>query len=81
VAGEVPVASSDSEVFAIVYEGRLVPLVGPTRCYVFMDGLKGDGLRLALAMCLYSRELRAGRVPGPFSNKRAERWARRLLLV
>ena len=48
---------------------------GSDRCYVLTDDLTDEQLRLAAAMCLCSREVRAGRLEGPFTTELAERWA------
>jgi hypothetical protein len=67
---------SDHDTHPIVCDGRLVALAGPTRCYFLANDLTDEQLRLATAMCLCSREIRAGRLGGPFTDELAERWAR-----
>ena len=75
----ISVVASDSRMPGIVYEGRLVALAGATRCYVLVDDLGPGERRLIAAVWLCSREIRAGRLPGPFTGEPAERWARALL--
>jgi hypothetical protein len=70
------VSDSDGETHAIVYGGRLVALAGPRRCYFLTDDLEAAELRFVAAMCLCSREVRDGRLAGPFTSELAERWAR-----
>jgi hypothetical protein len=59
----------------IVCDGRLVALAAPTRCYFLTDELTAEQFRVASAMCLCSREVRAGRLDGPFTTELAGRWA------
>jgi hypothetical protein len=65
----------DDELHPIVCDGQLAALAGRERCYFLTDDLTDDQLRLAAAMCLCSREVRAGRIEGPFTTEFAERWA------
>jgi hypothetical protein len=60
----------------ILCDGRLVALAAPKRCYFLTDQLTREQLELAAAMCLCSREVRAGRLEGPFTTELAEAWAR-----
>jgi hypothetical protein len=68
-------SGADDETHAIVYGGRLVALAGPRRCYFLTDDLQPAEVRFVAAMCLCSREVREGRLPGPFTSELAERWA------
>ncbi|MGH2944914.1 MAG: hypothetical protein ACRDPC_01350 [Solirubrobacteraceae bacterium] len=72
-------AESEGVAHPIVYDGRLVALAGPRRCHVLVADLDEDELRLVMAMCLCSREVRLGRLPGPYTAELAEQWARILL--
>jgi hypothetical protein len=74
-------SSSDDETHAIVYDGRLVALAGPRRCHLLSDDLEPAEMRIVTAMCLCSREVREGRVPGPFTSELAERWRRPAVCV
>jgi hypothetical protein len=69
-------SGADEETHPIVYRGRLVALAGPRRCYFLVDDLEPAELRFVGAMCLCSREVREGRLAGPFTSELAERWAR-----
>jgi hypothetical protein len=69
-------SGADEETHPIVYRGRLVALAGPRRCYFLVDDLEPAEMRFVAAMCLCSREVREGRLPGPFTSELAERWAR-----
>ena len=65
----------DADLYPIVCDGQLAALAGADRCYFLTDDLTDEQLRLAAAMCLCSREVRAGRLDGPFTTELAERWA------
>ena len=65
----------DDAFHPIVCDGQLAALAGVDRCYFLTDDLTDEQLRLAAAMCLCSREVRAGRLDGPFTTELAERWA------
>ena len=71
----------DGDTHAIVCDGRLVALAAPKRCYFLADQLTAEQFRLAAAMCLCSREVRAGRLEGPFTPELAETWARIFLAL
>jgi hypothetical protein len=58
----------------IVLDGQLVALAGPRRCYLLTDDLTPEEVTRVAAMCLCSREVRAGRLNGPFTTELAERW-------
>jgi hypothetical protein len=60
----------------IVIDGRFVALAGPARCHLLVDDLSDDELQRVAAMCMCSREVRAGRLDGPFTSELAEQWAR-----
>lgn len=60
----------------IVLDGLLVALAGPTRCYLLANDLTEVELEIVGAMCLCSREVRSGRLDGPFTTEVALRWAR-----
>ncbi len=66
------------------YNGAAVAVAGATRVWLApaIDDLPcGDPLkRFVAAMCLYAHDLRRGLVPGPYSDRRAELYARCLLL-
>ena len=66
----------DDDLHPIICDGQLAAVAGPERCYFLTDDLTDEQLRFAAAMCLYSREVRSGRVEGPFTSEFAERWAR-----
>jgi hypothetical protein len=65
----------DDELHPIVCEGQLTALAGRDRCYFLTDELTDEQFRLAAAMCLCSREVRSGRLEGPFTTELAKRWA------
>jgi hypothetical protein len=65
----------DDDTYPIICDGHLVALAGPGRCYFLTDELTADQFRVACAMCLCSREVREGRLEGPFTPELAERWA------
>lgn len=69
---------------AISYRGELVVVATRTRVYLAprIDALApGDPeLRFVAAMCLYSRDVDEGRVPGPFTSSDAELYARCVLV-
>jgi hypothetical protein len=68
----------------ISYRGELVAIA--TRARVFLAPAvavlpRGDPkLRFVAAMCLYSRDIDEGHVPGPYRDEDAELYARCLLL-
>jgi hypothetical protein len=72
---------SDDDTHAIVFDGRLVALAAPNRCYFLTDELTAEQFQLAAVMCLCSREVRAGRLEGPFTTELAEMWARIFLAL
>lgn len=69
---------------AILYRGALVAAATPERVYLRPDiAALEDGhplLRFIAVMCLYSRDVDTGAVPGPYSNERAELYARCVLI-
>jgi hypothetical protein len=65
----------DDELDPIICEGQLTALAGRERCYFLADDSTDDQLRLAAAMSLCSREVRAGRLQGPLTTELAQRWA------
>lgn len=67
---------TEDDTHPIVCDGRLVALAAPARCYFLAADLTAEQFRVASAMCLCSREVRAGRLEGPFTTELAERWAR-----
>jgi hypothetical protein len=69
---------SEADSHPVVYQDRLVAIVGPARCHLLAE-LDDDDLRIVLAMCLFNREVREGRAAGPFSSEGAERWAAAVL--
>jgi hypothetical protein len=71
----------DGDTHAIVCDGRLVALAAPKRCYFLTDELTAEQFKLAAAMCLCSREIRAGRLEGPFTTELADKWARIFLAL
>jgi len=66
----------DDGMHPIVCDGQLAALAGRDRCYFFTDDLTDRQFQLVAAMCLCSREVRTGRLQGPFTTELAERWAR-----
>jgi hypothetical protein len=69
----------------IRYRGRPVALVAPERVHVLASWLveapRGDpDARFVLFMCAFARLIQRGRLPCPFSNAAAERWARTALI-
>ncbi len=66
------------------YDGAAVAVAGATRVWLApaIDDLPcGDPLkRFVAAMCLYALDVRLELVPGPYSDQRAELYARCLLL-
>ena len=73
--------TNDAETYPIIVDGRLVALAAATRWYLLSHDLSDNQLRLAAAMCLCSREVRQGRLAGPFTPELAERWARTFLAL
>jgi hypothetical protein len=71
----------DEETHPIVCDGRLVAWAAPSRCYLLTDELTDEQFQLVAAMCLCSREVRAGRLEGPFTTDLAEQWARIFLAL
>jgi hypothetical protein len=71
----------NGETHPIVVDGRLVALAAPTRWYLLTHDLSDRQLRMTAAMCLCSREVRHGRLAGPFTPELAERWARMFLAL
>jgi hypothetical protein len=69
----------DEHLHPIVCNGLLAAVAGHHRCYFLTDELTDEQLRLVAAMCLCSREVRAGRLERPFTPELAERWARAFL--
>jgi hypothetical protein len=65
----------DDDLDPIICDGQLAALAGRERCYFLTDALTDEQFRLAAAMCLCSREVRAGRLEGPFRPELAQRWA------
>ena len=69
---------------AISYRGQLVAIATPTRVHLApaVAGLpRADPtLRFIAAMCLYSRDLDTGELPGPYRSEDAELYARCVLL-
>jgi hypothetical protein len=69
---------------AISHRGELVAVATRSRVYLAprIDALRlGDPeLRFVAAMCLYSRDVDEGQVPGPFTNGNAELYARCVLV-
>ena len=63
----------------VVIDGQLVAITGPGGCAIVAE-LDPAVHRLAAAMCLFYGEVASGRAPGPFTSRRAEHWARALLL-
>jgi hypothetical protein len=63
----------------VLIGGQLVAVTGPAGCAI-VAGLDPAMHRLAAAMCLFYDEIASGRAPGPYTSRRAERWARALLL-
>ena len=72
---------SDHDLHAILCDGRLVALAGGERCYLLVVDLNYEQVELVAAMCLCSREVRAGRLEGPFTADLAQRWARVFLTL
>jgi hypothetical protein len=69
---------------AISYRGELVGVATRSRVYLApeIEALApGDPkLRFVAAMCLYSRDVDQGKVPGPFMDEDAELYARCMLV-
>jgi hypothetical protein len=65
-------------VHPVVYQGRIVAVAGRQTCDV-VEGLDPETYRVVGAMCLFHREVAEGRVPGPFTSRRAEAWAHAFL--
>jgi hypothetical protein len=65
----------DDDLHPIVCDGQLAALAGRDRCYFLTDELTDEQFRVAAAMCLCSREVRGGRLEGPFTPQLAECWA------
>jgi hypothetical protein len=69
----------------IRYQGRLVAVVVGGDLAIFDPRLEARGpydplLRFAAAMCRLAMEIELGLEPGPYSDERAERYARERLL-
>ncbi len=68
----------------ISHDGEPVAFVGATRAYLapsLEDADAGDPLRRFVAgMCLYALDVAAGRLPGPYTDANAERFARCVLI-
>ena len=68
----------------VLYDGRPAAVAGATRVWLApgVDALpRGHPVaRFVAAMCLYARDVREELVPGPYSDARAELYARCLLL-
>ena len=64
----------------VVYDGRVVAVVGPKRFYFTVDDLDPAAAWFVSVMCLCKREVDEGRLTGPFTSELAERWARWLLV-
>jgi hypothetical protein len=71
-------SASELSLKPMLLDGRLVAVAGPDGCAI-VDGLAPAEHQLVAAMCLYYREVLERRVPGPFTSRRAELWARALL--
>ena len=69
---------------AIFYRGRLVATATPQRVYLDPEIAAlapGEPLaRFVAVMCLYSRDVDAGEVPGPYTDAGAELYARCVLI-
>jgi hypothetical protein len=69
---------------AISYRGELVAIATRARVYLaptVAELARGDPkLRFVAAMCLYSRDVDEGEVPGPYSDEYAELYARCVLI-
>jgi hypothetical protein len=63
--------------------GSVVAVAGPARYYLAPEveaRPRGDAQRRTVAlMCAYAHAVHTGRVPGPYSDARAERYARHVL--
>lgn len=64
----------------IKLRGRVVAVVGATRCWIVDDDLDPASGLFVLVMCLCKREVDEGRICGPFISELAERWARLILI-
>lgn len=64
----------------VVYEGRIVGVVAPTRVYLAVEHLDAAAARFVAVMCLCNREIVEGRMSGPFTSELAARWARLVLI-
>ena len=62
-------------------DGRLAALAGGERCYFLTDDLTHEQFEAVAGTCLCSREVRAGRLEGPFTTDLAQRWARVFLTL
>ena len=71
-------SGSDLDLRPLLLDGRVVAVAGPGGCAI-VGGLPSAEHQLVAAMCLYYREVLERRVPGPFTSRRAEVWARALL--
>jgi hypothetical protein len=60
----------------ITYKGRLAAVVLADQA-ILTDPLPEPDERTVKAMCLYALEVAAGLQPGPYSDERALRYARR----
>jgi hypothetical protein len=69
----------------IRYQGRLVAVVAGGGGAIFDPRLEARGpydplLRFVAAMCRFAMEVELGLEPGPYTDERAERYARERLL-
>ncbi len=70
------VVDGNNDLHPIVCDGQLAALAGREHCYFLTEDLTDEQFRLVAAMCLCSREVRAGHLEGPFTIELAARWAR-----
>jgi hypothetical protein len=70
-------------VHLICRDGVIVAVAGATRFYLAPDieSRPPDDAerRVAVLMCAYAHRVSAGAVPGPYSDERAELWAKFVL--
>ncbi len=68
----------------VLHGGRLAAIATPTRVFLDPDveGLpSGDAdMRVIAFKCLYAREVMTGELPGPYTDRDAERFARDCLI-